>query len=73
MTQVETILLAFRMNNYKLTLGYCLQYKWGYKFCSRLSDLRKMGMRVDFKKGCTPSENSWTLHVPETNGQGVMI
>lgn len=73
MTQVETILQAFKMNDYKLTLGYALNYPWGYKLTSRLSDLRKEGYRIDFKKGRIPSENSWTLHVPETNGQGVML
>lgn len=73
MTQVDHILNAFRLNNYRITLGYALGYPWGYKLTSRLSDLRKQGYRVDFFPGKTPSENSWVLHVPEKNGQQTFI
>lgn len=73
MTNVETILQAFKLNGYRLTLGYALEHNWGYKLTSRLSDLRKQGYRIDFIKGDTPSENSWVLHMPEKTGQGVML
>lgn len=73
MTQKEKILESFRLNGYRLSLGYVLQFDFGYKFTSRLSDLRKEGYRVDFFQGKTPSENSWVLHPPERNGQQTFI
>lgn len=70
MTQTETILMAFYKNGYKITLSEALKHPWGYKLTSRISDLRKKGHQIEFKRGCRPSENSWTLTHWDPKGQG---
>jgi hypothetical protein len=61
MSNCQKILEAFKKNKNKLTLGYVLRYSWGYKFTSRLSDLRYRGYKIDFTRGSKPSKNSWVL------------
>lgn len=73
MTNVERILWAFQQNGYKLTLGYALQYPWGYKLTSRISDLRKQGYKIDFFQGKTPSENTWIMKHFDEQGQGTLL
>lgn len=63
MTQRQIILKAFHENGNKLTLGYVLQFPWGYKFASRCADLRKEKYVITCTPGKTASENTYTLEV----------
>ncbi len=67
MTQKETILEAFRKNGNNLTLGYVLQFPWGYKFASRCADLRKEGYRIICEEKEKASDNLYRLVPPEGN------
>jgi hypothetical protein len=74
MTQKEKILEAFVMHGYKLTLGQVLQHDYGYKFCSRLSELRKEGYKIDCIKAEKPSDNLYVMQPPpDDNGQMHLI
>jgi hypothetical protein len=74
MSNIDLILQAFQMYGYKITLGQALQHKWGYKFASRLSDLRDQGYKIDCIKGKTPSENLYVMQPPpDENGQLRMV
>ena len=69
-TNTDRILMAFQQFGYRITLGQALQHEWGYKFCSRLSDLRKKGYRIDCIKAEKPSDNLYVMQMPdEANGQ----
>ena len=61
----KQILEAFRENGGKMTLGYVLQFYWGYKFTSRLSELRRQGYVVRLERGQKPSDNTYYLIEPE--------
>ena len=75
MTQVDKLLELFQTHGYRLTLGQLLSHPSGvgYKATSRFSDLRKMGYKVDFIKGKTPSENTYVLQYFDETGQAEMI
>lgn len=73
MSNVDKILWAFQQFGGKISLGQALKHEWGYKFCSRLSDLRKRGYQIDCIKGKTASENLYVLaHFDET-GQRTLL
>lgn len=72
MTQKESILEAFRRNGNQMTLGYMLQFPWGYKAASRMSDLRKQGYIIKCEEQARPSDNIYTLYEIEDNGQMVI-
>lgn len=69
MTHKDAILEAFRKNNGVLTLGYVLQYPWGYKFASRCADLRKEGFAITCEPKPKPSDNVYRLIEVEESGQ----
>lgn len=69
MSHKEAILKAFNQNNNVMTLGYVLQYPWGYKFASRCADLRKEGYQILCKPGKTASDNTYLLISPMADGQ----
>jgi hypothetical protein len=67
MTQKEVILQAFKENGNVFTLGYALQYTWGYKVTSRISDLRKDGYQIDYERGEIPTKNRYVLTPKQDN------
>jgi hypothetical protein len=75
MTQTDQLKEMFRLNGYRLTLGYLLSHPSGigYKSVSRMADLRKKGWHIIFTKGKTPSDNTYTAFTPQTDGQMRLI
>lgn len=67
MTQKEKLVELFRLNGYRLTLGFLLSHPSGvgYKAASRFADLRKEGWIIICTKGPTPSENTYTACPPD--------
>lgn len=61
MSQKERILLELRRQGGAMSLGHALQFPWGYKLTSRISDLRKEGHKIVCEKGKRPSENVYRL------------
>lgn len=70
MTNTDRILWAFQQFGGKITLGEALKHEWGYKFCSRLSDLRKRGHKIDCIRGEKASDNLYVLQYWDKQGQG---
>jgi hypothetical protein len=69
-TNTDRILMAFQQFGYRITLGQALAHPWGYKFCSRLSDLRKKGYRIDCIKAEKASDNLYVMEIPpDASGQ----
>jgi len=58
----QKILEAFLLHGNRLTLGFALKHSWGYKMCSRISDLRAEGYVISFTRGETPSKNLYIFH-----------
>jgi biotin operon repressor len=69
MTQKEDLLKAFSENNNRLTSGQMLGYSWGYTARNRISELRRMGYRIETFKGTRPGLNGYRL-IPE---QGALL
>ena len=70
MNQKELILREFRKNGNVLTLGYVLQFPFGYKFASRCADLRKEGYVITCTESpIKASDNRYQLFDQEENGQ----
>lgn len=72
MKHTDEILMAFQQNGYKMTLGYMLKHRWGYKAASRMSDLRAKGYKIDCIKAQNPSDNLYVMRTFEKNGQGTL-
>lgn len=64
MTQREHLLWLFRVNGGKLTLRAILETTLAAEYRARITEMRRDGYRIDFKRGATPSENTYTL-VPQ--------
>lgn len=73
MSNVDKILWAFQQFGGKISLGQALKHEWGYKFCSRLSDLRKRGYQIDCIKGEKPSDNLYVMRHFDKTGQGMLL
>lgn len=72
LSQKQRLLDLFNMYGGRLSLGQLLARSdgLGYKCTSRFSELRKEGHPIEFKRGPTPSENTWTLTSFDKQGQG---
>ena len=70
MTRHEEILDAFKRNGNRMTLGEMLQFPWGYKAASRMSELRRKGYHFVCEKGETASQNLYRLIEFDQTGQG---
>lgn len=69
MTRHEQIVDAFRRNGNHMTLGEMLQFPWGYKAASRMSELRRMGYHFVCEKKDKASDNLYRLLTTDENGQ----
>ena len=73
-SQKERILLFFKENNNKFTLGQAAQHSFFYELRARISELRHQGYSITCIKGLTPSENVYVLEEPlkfDSTGQAV--
>lgn len=70
MSRKEEILELFQLYGGTVTLGILLKHPCGYKSTTRMSELRKEGYPIEFRKGKTASENSWHLKSFDAKGQG---
>ena len=75
MTHKEKLLQFMRNHGCKVTLGQLLSDPSGigYKCTSRFSDLRKEGYAIQFEKGPTPAQNTYTLFEADQSGQYRLI
>jgi hypothetical protein len=44
---------------YKACIAFCLQFRTGYMYCSRLQDGERAGLRTGTETGTTLSEQVW--------------
>lgn len=70
MTQKKHLLELFRLNGGQITLGTILQTTLAAEYRARMTDLRREGHQIVFKRGTKPSENLYTLVRFDAEGQG---
>lgn len=73
MTHREAIIQAFRLNDYRITLGYALRHPWGYELRVRLTELRREGWTIQCVKGKTASDNMYIAAPPDGNQMRLAI
>jgi len=69
LSQKEDLLNLFRRNGNKLSLCQILNTTLAAEYRARMSEARRDGMTITFKRGKTPSDNEYRLYEPEKNGQ----
>lgn len=69
MSQREELLILFRRNGNRVTLGQILNTQLAAEYRARITELRHAGYAIALERGKTAGENIYRLYEREATGQ----